>query len=770
MSFFDDHWPAYLGLLATIVCVAAIPSAFVYKKRHFPGLRHRGILLTLINGALPVIMLSVLLLRLVVQTPIACIYDVWVATAVGSLYAFLIMVRAIRVIVLYHVSEARYRMTRNPSNTSATSLDSDPEGSAMAAAASERPHRTASFPSAGSMTRCDQQQQQQQRRRPVKAWKSHEHLKPHPKHLPSFLRRFQFGLRESPSTILLRKKTATTTASSPRDDDVESISEFNSQTDLVEMNDIRIDEYRAEVVAHANAATGTEQRDHRPSSMPTATTATATTPAANDAPPSPRPDAARTHSPVPWSPESPPATSPKFDFLSIKPEKTEYTWMYRHRHWIRTPFIMRAVAVVFILQLAITATVQTIYGPGPSITPSTAIHCYVSTQYMPVYGVGLCFGLAMMFVVGLQLRCVNDAFYIRAELMTSVAVAGSCVLLGVFAFTFGKMKEDFSLALQSYLYTSSLVVLCISIYTVAIIFPLVDAIRLDRLSKAASGFTEALADPASFEKFKIFSIIDFSVENVLFYDRVRRLRALSIKKHSIVTSAGALRRHRSCTLDTTSSGGGGGGGSSGVLNRRMEKELRAIYHKFIVPGSEYELNLEYDTRKAIMEAVQQNTCDITIYDAAFDEITSLLVNNTYPRFLQWNSGQNSADDIDGAYYSARSTEERQGSAFADMPHAIVVDKADEPASPRELEARVAQLERKRRPAPLIHRMRDRVVAYLRRLAYKSAWELAWFVYVSKLRDLLAWGILRAYWQYSRWQRRGGLAMQRAIGHAKDWTR
>ncbi|KAI8052475.1 RGS domain-containing protein [Syncephalis plumigaleata] len=175
-------------------------------------------------------------------------------------------------------------------------------------------------------------------------------------------------------------------------------------------------------------------------------------------------------------------------------------------------------------------------------------------------------------------------------------------------------------------------------YSIAIIFPLIDAIRLDKFSRAASGFAESLANPASFEKFKIFSIIDFSVENVLFYDKVRRLRALAIKKQSTSSCGNGVRRHRSNTTDTAASGE--------ALARRIDKEIRNIYVKFIVPGSEYELNLEHDTRKSIMKAMQQDEFNITLYDAAFNEISSLLINNTYPRFLQWKSGQSKTDDIE----------------------------------------------------------------------------------------------------------------------------
>jgi hypothetical protein len=78
-----------------------------------------------------------------------------------------------------------------------------------------------------------------------------------------------------------------------------------------------------------------------------------------------------------------------------------------------------------------------------------------------------------------------------------------------------------------------------------------------------------------------------------------------------------------------------------------------------------------------MMAIQQDEFDVAIYDVAFNEISNLLVNNTYPRFLQWNSGQSKTDDIDGPTYLSRSANGRRQSTFSEAPSMVVVENPND---------------------------------------------------------------------------------------------
>ncbi|KAI9592919.1 hypothetical protein BDF19DRAFT_449809 [Syncephalis fuscata] len=655
----NNGWALYIGIVTGLMCIMGIPNALIYRYRHLPGIRHRGALLSLISGFSLYTIICLSILRLVVTTPINCMVDIWILAVSTSLHCASIVARAVRVIFLYRVSEARYRMTRNLSETSGLSIesDSDTEGAHIK---SERQRKmslkTGHITSPGY---------NQQRRRQHKAWRSREHLQRHSGRLTLLLKSFTVRLKPTPSTRLLRKKTKSS-SNSERLDPNET---FTSQIDLVEMDGCR----STNRPTSSNTLSTNSQTDESQPSSPTVcqTQANEIRKSKNDDELAATDNTlaskalrrTKTNESAQWSPESPLSKNIQFDFLAVKPEKQFSTWIYRHRHWARTQFILRVLAIILMANLAVTALIQLFLTPLPDIIPSTAVYCYNSAAYLIMYAIPAAFVGVLIWMVIFPLSSVNDAFYIRNELVMVSVITALVALASVTIFIYN-MFENKNIDKQSYGFSACMMIASFMGYIATNIFPLIDSIRLDRLAKAATGFTESLANPSSFEKFKVFSIIDFSVENVLFYDKVRRVRALQEKKQGGTSSGNGSRRNRSNIIDANA--------ASMALNKRIEREIRSIYNKFIIPGAEYELNLESDTRKDIIKDMQHGSPHVSIYDTAFSEISTLMLNNTYPRFLQWNAGQDSSDDINRPGYPVRSADEHFAS-FSDVPHSIVVD-------------------------------------------------------------------------------------------------
>jgi hypothetical protein len=71
-----------------------------------------------------------------------------------------------------------------------------------------------------------------------------------------------------------------------------------------------------------------------------------------------------------------------------------------------------------------------------------------------------------------------------------------------------------------------------------------------------------------------------------------------------------------------------------------------IYEMYIAPNAEYEVNLEYKTRRAIIDNVKRGNFYLTMYETALQEIVSLMTQDTFPRFLRWSAGHSDSVEDD----------------------------------------------------------------------------------------------------------------------------
>ncbi|ORX81182.1 hypothetical protein K493DRAFT_361934 [Basidiobolus meristosporus CBS 931.73] len=112
-------------------------------------------------------------------------------------------------------------------------------------------------------------------------------------------------------------------------------------------------------------------------------------------------------------------------------------------------------------------------------------------------------------------------------------------------------------------------------------------------------------DPQQFEVFKRFSQRDFSVENVLFFERIQK-----------------FRHHTSDII------------GEGTLPTWVILEINSIYSIFFAADSEFVLNLEALTVREIRHRFQTGGICPDIFNRALNEIRTLIFRYTYARYVR----------------------------------------------------------------------------------------------------------------------------------------
>jgi hypothetical protein len=98
-----------------------------------------------------------------------------------------------------------------------------------------------------------------------------------------------------------------------------------------------------------------------------------------------------------------------------------------------------------------------------------------------------------------QLRSVRDAFHIRTELLFSFI---SVTIFPIICLCFVLLPPKNAMAMHVYSYAllGILVGINVTLHAISTIFPLLEALRLDRISAMSVSFEEVMADTMNFEK------------------------------------------------------------------------------------------------------------------------------------------------------------------------------------------------------------------------------------------------------------------------------
>ncbi|ORX97777.1 hypothetical protein K493DRAFT_368907 [Basidiobolus meristosporus CBS 931.73] len=283
-------------------------------------------------------------------------------------------------------------------------------------------------------------------------------------------------------------------------------------------------------------------------------------------------------------------------------------WYYQNRRLFSVTFFAQICCAIVFIHIVVLIIIQ-YYTRKFSIKPTVAKdNCSVGWEWLPHRLYIVVYAVAVSPFILLKLRGIHDAYGIREELiaLTITNSVFDLVFLILFALNaFGGLNPDF--------YGLLLVIVPISlIHCFLIIRPLCEsygiyftrlAVKRNRLHKnlqfTPECFERILQDPVLMEQFKSFAAKDFTVENVLFFERCQ-----------------AISRRRESDPAWT------------------QQQLRETYTIFIEPDAELMVNLDAETFLRIRTDVSLEKFQPDMYTQAQAEIKELMFHNTFPRFLE----------------------------------------------------------------------------------------------------------------------------------------
>ncbi|KAK9719419.1 hypothetical protein K7432_004822 [Basidiobolus ranarum] len=285
------------------------------------------------------------------------------------------------------------------------------------------------------------------------------------------------------------------------------------------------------------------------------------------------------------------------------------SWLNQHSYIFEDRFLIRILGGLTFFHVIMTIVIQCLT-QDYSFSASLRDDCLSGWEYIPVYVVGSCEIFILGPIVIQYIRGVTDAYNIVKELVAVVLTTGvgMCIYL-VFAYIPPVYDVRFTVPVGVWGF--------ITLWNIHMLncgLPLVEIYVTNQRSKNLPrdrkhpSFEEVLDHPVLFEKFKAFSVKDFSVENTLFYERYMQLKTTpSILVKNFLTKG---------------------------LPNEIQNELSTIYNTFILIDSEYQVNLRGETLREIEIRIRDRDYSIDMFDMALTEVKLLMYQHTFKRYLQ----------------------------------------------------------------------------------------------------------------------------------------
>ncbi|ORX94015.1 hypothetical protein K493DRAFT_352890 [Basidiobolus meristosporus CBS 931.73] len=285
------------------------------------------------------------------------------------------------------------------------------------------------------------------------------------------------------------------------------------------------------------------------------------------------------------------------------------SWLHNHSYIFEDRFLIRLLVGFTLLHVIMTVVIQCLtvdYGFSAPLRDD----CLSGWEFIPVYVVGSCEIFVLGPIVIQYIRGVTDAYSIVKELVMVVLTTGvgMCLYL-VFAYVPPVYDVRYTIPVGVWGFTTLW-----SIHLLNCGLPLLEIYMTNQRSKNLPrdrkhpSFEEVLDHPVLFEKFKAFSVKDFSVENTLFYERYVRLKTTP----SILVKNFLARG----------------------LPSEIQNELYSIYNTFIRDDSEYQVNLRGETLREIELRIRDKDYSIDMFETALTEVKLLMYQHTFKRYLQ----------------------------------------------------------------------------------------------------------------------------------------
>lgn len=201
---------------------------------------------------------------------------------------------------------------------------------------------------------------------------------------------------------------------------------------------------------------------------------------------------------------------------------------------------------------------------------------------------------------------VHESYFLKREFQVTLSTFFICFcvyLVDKFVFyrrmvLIGENVWLFTCVLICHTFSVTLPAIFVTVQTFKQKNPIMDC-TLENLHKV-------LTDGRLFDQFKIILAEDFCIENGLFWNEVSRLES---EFHQLQP-------------------------------QQLEKTVLIIFHKYIKPNANFELNITAGTRNMITQEISSKKIKHTIYDQAKKEVFQMMYLNSFPRFLTKSKGIN----------------------------------------------------------------------------------------------------------------------------------
>ncbi|ORX97880.1 hypothetical protein K493DRAFT_313890 [Basidiobolus meristosporus CBS 931.73] len=299
----------------------------------------------------------------------------------------------------------------------------------------------------------------------------------------------------------------------------------------------------------------------------------------------------------------------------------EQSWFHQHRYILSSNFLNTSIGTAMVFHIMILIVLQA-FSENIAIIPKVITsNCFNGWEWIP-HQIFVVLYNVILFIFVIMLRNVSDAYGIRGELLYMSLVNMFFDVFFIIYFHISTLRtfdpNDYAvnlafiplLTFQYHMIVRPVLITrgypsITSLFSRRTGNDLSSNINAYPLTATKVSFEQVMDNYTLWEQFKLFAVQDFSVENVLFFERCRRLKD-------------------SWTCDET-----------GELKVEViETEVRDVYDTFITPNARLMVNLNGKTRRQIQEALNQKNISVDIFDRAVEEVSELMFRNTYPRFIQ----------------------------------------------------------------------------------------------------------------------------------------
>ncbi|ORX89474.1 regulator of G protein signaling superfamily [Basidiobolus meristosporus CBS 931.73] len=240
--------------------------------------------------------------------------------------------------------------------------------------------------------------------------------------------------------------------------------------------------------------------------------------------------------------------------------------------------------------------------------------CINGWYWSPVLGIFILYTLGLLPVMLYYLRGVRDAYDIKVEVLWDICI-GAVSTIACLLSTELNHNETLLRLFPNQMWNA---LMCMSMYCIAVAIPFCEKRRFLASYPTRDGaqplFEDILKDSSLFQEFHAFSVRDFSVENPLFYRRVNQW----IHDMKDLESS-------ECTP---------------LMRTKLHKEAYEIFQTFIARNADFEINIRGETYQRISHDLTQEKVESTLFDRALSEVTDMMFQQTFPRFLHHKGWSN----------------------------------------------------------------------------------------------------------------------------------